>query len=185
MRKAISIFLCSLILLFQAQFVWAQEPINHGGKVETKYDGFALETVARLHKMKVTCSGFMDNFKDGCVSIDIALHCPGRQLSHVGSVTMQLIFETKTPQSHAPDQRDLAIVWDATKIKLGRMRLVSSKDPWLQEKTVETLEVTFPYGVFKRMVSAQSVEMQVGPSTIALREKNLLALRDLYNRILK
>ena len=55
----------------------APEPVKHGGKIETKYDGFNYETVMRLRKMKVNCDGFKDKFKDACVSIEVTLHCPG------------------------------------------------------------------------------------------------------------
>ena len=50
-----------------------QKPINHGGKIETKYDGFNYETVMRLRKMKVNCDGFKDKFKDACVSIEVSV----------------------------------------------------------------------------------------------------------------
>ena len=40
----------------------AQKPVNHGGKIESKYDGFTHETVLRLQKMKVTCDGMKDKF---------------------------------------------------------------------------------------------------------------------------
>jgi hypothetical protein len=54
-----------------------------------------------------------------------------------------------------------------------------------QDRSTETLQATLSYKMFKRIVSAQNVEMKVGPSTLALSEKNLLALRELNNRILK
>jgi hypothetical protein len=186
MTKFISVFACALVLCVASPVVLTQKPINHGGKIETKYDGFALETVMRLRKMKVTCDGFKDNFKGGCVSIDVALHCPGTQISHVGSVTLQVIFDTKGGfnQVHDMDQRDLSIVMDTDTRRFGRMKLVSDGAKFLDETATEILETTVPYEVFKKMASAQSVEMQVGPSTIGLREKNLLALKDLHSRVI-
>jgi hypothetical protein len=53
-----------------------EKPVKHGGKIETKYDGFNYETVLRLRKMKVTCDGFKDKFRDACVSMEIALTAP-------------------------------------------------------------------------------------------------------------
>ena len=84
MRKVVSALVCVLLILVQALVVLPQKPINHGGKIESRYDGVAFETVMRLRKMKVDCEGFKDNFKDGCVSIDVALHCPGAQVRYVG-----------------------------------------------------------------------------------------------------
>jgi hypothetical protein len=186
MGKAISLIFCGVVLLFQTYSASAQNPIKHGGKIETKYDGFALETVMKLRKMKVNCTGFKSDFHDTCVSIDVVLHCPGTQLSHVGNVTMQLIFETKSwDQSHEPHQRDLTLVADTQTIKLGRMRLMPQVSTETQDRSTETLEATFRYEVFKKMVSSESVEMKVGPSAFTLSEKNLLALRDLNNRIVK
>ena len=186
MRKVIPALVCVLLILVQALVVLPQKPINHGGKIESRYDGVEYETVMRLRKMKVGCGGFKDNFKDGCVSIDVALHCPGTQVSHVGSVTLQLIFETKSwDQSHAPNQRELSIVADAETLKVGRMRLVPKGDTVMQETMTETLEATLPYDVFKKIAQSQSIEFQVGPSTVELREKNLLALRDLDSRVVK
>jgi hypothetical protein len=186
MRKAISIIFCSILCLSQAHLSRAQKPINHGGKIETKYDGFALETVMRLRKMKVNCTGFKANFHESCVNIDVVLHCPGTQVSHVGSVTMQLVFESKSwDQSHAPHQRDLMLLADTETIKLGRMRLVPQVSTGTQERSTETLEATFPYEVFKKMVWADTVEMKVGPTAFTLSDKNLLALRDLNSRIVR
>ena len=186
MRKAISIIFCTIFCLFPTQLVLAQKPINHGGKIETKYNGFALETVMRLRKMKVNCTGFQSNSPDTCVSIDVVLHCPGSQVSNVSDVTLQVIFETKSwGQSHAPHQRNLLVAIDTETWKAGRMRLVPQVSTETQERSIETLEATVSYKLFKKMVSAQSVEMKVGPSAFALSEKNLLALRDLNNRVVK
>ena len=186
MRKVLSALVCFAVILTQALVVLPQKPINHGGKIESRYDGVAFETVMRLRKMKVDCEGFKDNFKDGCVSIDVALHCPGAQVSYVGRVTLQLIFETKSwDRSHGPNQRELSIVTDAETLKIGRMRLVPKGDTVLEEKMIETLEATLPYYAFKKIAQSQSIEFQVGPSTVELREKNLAALRDLNNRVIK
>jgi hypothetical protein len=86
MSKTVSILLCGVILFLQSSTVVPQKPINHGARIETKYDGFAFETVMRLQKMKVNCNGFSGNFKDYCVSIDVALHCPGPQMTRVTNV---------------------------------------------------------------------------------------------------
>lgn len=185
MRKAISLAACSALILLSSLVVVPQKPINHGGKIETKYDGFTFETVMKLRKMKVDCGGFRDNFKDGCVSIQVALHCPGTQVSHVGKVTLQIIFETKSwDQSHSPEQRDLSIVAETETMRLGRMRLVPRGDTTMDEKMVETLETTLSYDLFKKIISSPTVEMQVGPSSIELREKNLAALKDLDSRVI-
>ena len=186
MRIGITIIFCCIFCLTQAQPGVAQEPINHGGKIETKYDGFYLETVMRLRKMKVNCTGFKSKFDQTCVSIDVALHCPGTQVSHVSDVTLQLIFETKSwGQSHAPHQRDLLVAIDTETWKLGRMRLMPQVATGTQDRSTETLQTTLSYKMFKRIVSAQNVEMKVGPSVMPLSEKNLLALRDLDNRVVK
>jgi hypothetical protein len=187
MTKSISAFGCAFVLFLQVFAATPQQPLNHGGKIETKYDGFSLETVMRLRKMKVTCDGFKDKFKGGCVSIDVALHCPGTQVSHVRNVTLQVIFETKGGwnRQHDPAQRDLSIVADTDTMRIGRMQLVSSGEKFLDETATEILEMTLPYDVFKKMVAAASIEMQVGPSMFELREKNLAALRDLDSRVIK
>jgi len=184
MRKS---FATCVIILVQAFIVLPQQPINHGGKIESRYDGVAYETLMRLRKMKVNCGGFKDNFtKDGCVSIEVVLHCPGTQVSHVGSVTIQVIFDTKRwDQSHAPDQRELTAVADAETLKLGTMRLVPKGDTVMQETMTETLETTVSYKVFKKIAQSQSLELQVGPSLVALKEKNLLALKDLDSRVIR
>jgi hypothetical protein len=186
MTKVIATIVCGALITLNAVAALPQEPIKHGGKIETKYDGFAFETVMRLRKMKVTCAGFKGNFKNGCVSIDVALHCPGTQISHVGKVTLQLIFELKDwGELHAFDQRDLSLVADTETMRLGRMRRVATGDTFVHATTTETLEASLTYDVFKKMVAAQSIEMQVGPSKIELREKNLAALRDLNSRVVK
>jgi hypothetical protein len=192
MRKLILALTCGLVLthptaiLSQVQSAAANgvKPVNHGGKIETKYDGFNYETVLRLKKMKVTCDGIKDKFKDACVSVEISLHCPGTQLNYVKQVKMQIFFENKDwVRLHPPDQRDLSVVIDSETLRLGRMQ-VASATPGTWDTKVETLETTIPYAAFKKIALSQSVEMQVGPSVFELREKNRLALKDLDSRVI-
>jgi hypothetical protein len=186
MSKTVSTLLCGVILFLQSTTVVPQNPINHGGKIETKYDGFAFETVMRLQKMKVNCNGFKGNFKDYCVSIDVALHCPGIQLNHVKNVTLQLLFETRSwDEPHPANQRELSVVADTVTLRLGKMRLIRRPNAVMQETMVETLEATIPYDVFKRLAQSQSIEFQVGNDKVGLSDKNLAALRDLNNRVLQ
>jgi len=193
MRKLILAFACSLVLthptaiLSQVQSHAANgvKPVTHGGKIETKYDGFNYETVLRLKKMKVTCDGFKDKFKDACVSVEISLHCPGTQLNYVKQVKVQIVFENKDwVRLHSPDQRDLSVVIDSGTLRLGRMQPASSGKPGTWDTKVETLEATIPYATFKKIALSETVQMQVGPSMFELREKNRLALRDLDSRVL-
>ena len=187
MKKLVLALSCSAALLLQPAGAspQGQEAVKHGGKIETKYDGFNYETTMRLRKMKVTCDGFKDKFKDACVSLEVTLHCPGTQLNYVKNVTVQIVFENKDwVHLHAPDQRDLLIVTDTETLRLGRMSPVSKNGPGNWETKVEWLEATIPYEAFKKMVQAQSVEIQVGRSTVELREKNLAALRDLNSRVI-
>jgi hypothetical protein len=155
---------------------------NHGGTIESKYDGFNHETVITLKKMKVTCTTIKGNFKNSCIAMAASLHCPGIQLDYVRYATLQLVFEVKgLGQRHPLDQRDLAVVADAETLRLGRMELVSQNVDYTL--MTEVLEVTVPYQTFKKIALAQIVEMQVGKSRFELREKNLAALRDLNNRV--
>lgn len=186
MKKLVLVLGCVAILLFQAPGVWpqGQQPVKHGGKIETKYDGFNYETVMRLRKMKVNCDGFKDKFKDACVSIEVSLHCPGTQLNYVRHVTLQVVFENKDwVHFHAPDQRDLSIVTDTETLTFGRMTPVNKAEAGTWDTKVETLEAKIPYHAFKKIASAQSAEIQVGRSAVELREKNLLALKDLNSRV--
>lgn len=197
MRKVVLVLGCGVVLLFQsagamphaqsAAMIGAstsEEIINHGGKIETKYDGFNHETVMRLRKMKVTCDGFKDTFKDACVSIDVSLHCPGTQLNYVRTVTLQIVFENKDwVHIHPWDQRELSVVTEAETLRFGRMNLVSKGETGTWDTKVETLEATLPYEAFKKMALSQSVELQVGRSIVALKDKNRAALRDLNNRV--
>src|SRR4051812_26043396 len=50
----------------------APTPLNHGGKIETAYDGFAHETIVTLKRMSVTCEmakGSESILKGVCVSL--------------------------------------------------------------------------------------------------------------------
>ena len=155
---------------------------DHGGKIESKYDGFSHETIITLKKMKVNCDGTKGNFKDGCVSLVASLHCPGIQLDYVRYARIQLIFQSKDwDQRHPVDQRDLSVVADGETIRLGRMGLFSQSTDVMM---TEVLEATIPYKTFQQIANAQVVEMQVGKSRFELRENNLMALRDLNNRVM-
>jgi hypothetical protein len=159
----------------------AKKADDHGGQIVSHYDGFNHETVITLQKMKVTCSSARGSLKDACVSFVAALHCPGIQLDYVRSVSLHLIFETKDwDQRHPLDRRALSVVADGETFRLGQMTLAGQKVDTLMS---ETLEVSIPYKIFKRIALAQSVEVQVGQSSFALRDQNLLALRDLNNRV--
>ena len=176
--------LSALLLLQPAGAKPQDQPIKHGGKIETKYDGFKYETTMRLRKMKVSCDGLKDKFKDECVSLDVTLHCPGAQINYVRNVTVRVVFENKDwVHFHPPDQRELMIVTDTETLRLGKMT-PSSKDSLGWDTKVETLVATIPYAAFKKIVQAQSVQIQVGRSAVELRDNNLAALRDLNNRVI-
>jgi hypothetical protein len=193
MRKAILAICCALVLthptaiLSQVQSPGGDENgVKHGGKIETKYDGFNYEPVLRLKKMKVTCDGFKDKFKDACVSVEIVLHCPGTQLNYVRNVTVQIFFENKDwVHFHPPDQRDLVVVIDSGTLKLGKMQRANAQTPGTWDTKLEVLETTIPYDAFKKIAASESVEMQVGKSAFELREKNRLAMRELGSRVIE
>ena len=188
MKTILLVLSCAAVLLFQPAGVKPQttpEPVKHGGKIETKYDGFNYETVMRLRKMKVNCDGLKDTFKDACVSIEVALHCPGTQVNYVRHVTLQVVFENKDwVHLHPPDQRDLTVVTDTETLHLGRMTPVSTNRPGEWETKVEILEATIPYAAFKKIAMSQSVGIQVGNNAVELRDKNRAALKDLNNRVI-
>src|SRR5215218_9479384 len=80
-------------------------PLEHGGKIETAYDGFARETVVSLKRMSVTCGtakGAASMLKSVCVSLQAALHCPGKQLDYVRRATLRLTFEAKNWDARHP-----------------------------------------------------------------------------------
>ncbi len=154
---------------------------DHGGKIESRYDGFSHETIVTLNKMRITCGNVKGNFKDACVSFVAALHCPGIQLDYVRHASLQLIFQTKDwDQRHPMNQRQLSVVADGETLRLGQMKLVSQSVDTLM---TEVLEVAVPYAVFTKIVRAQVVEMKVGNTEFELRQQNLAALRDLNNRV--
>ena len=185
--KTVLLVLSCVAILFQPAGAKPQssEPVKHGGKIETKYDGFNYETVMRLRKMKVNCDGFKDKFKDACVSIEVALHCPGTQVNYVKHVSVQVVFENKDwVHFHSPDQRELSVVTDTETLRLGRMSPVAKDQPGTWDTKVEVLEANIPYAVFKKIAMSQSVEIQVGRDAVELREKNIAALKDLSSRVL-
>jgi hypothetical protein len=158
----------------------SQDP-DHGGKIESRYDGFNHETIVTLNKMRITCGSVKGNFKDACVSFVAALHCPGIQLDYVRYASLQLIFQTKDwDQRHPLSQRQLSVVADGETLRLGQMKLVGQTVDTLM---TEELEVTMPYAVFTKIVRAQVVEMKVGNTEFELGQQNLAALRDLNNRV--
>ena len=185
--KSVLLVLSCAAILFQPAGAKPQsaEPVKHGGKIETKYDGFNYETVMRLRKMKVNCDGFKDKFKDACVSIEVALHCPGTQVNYVKHVSVQVVFENKDwVRLHSPDQRDFSIVTDTETLRLGRMSPVAKNQPGTWDTKVEVLEANIPYATFKKIAASQSVELQVGRDAVELREKNIAALKDLNSRVI-
>ena len=186
MKNIVLILSCSAVFLFQpaGALPQQQKPIDHGGKIETKYDGFTYETVMRLKRMKVSCDGFKDKFKDTCVSIEVALHCPGTQINYVRHVTLQVVFENKDwVHLHSPDQRDLSVVIDTETLRLGTMTPVAATTGSWDTK-VERLEAQISYQAFKKIASSQTAAIQVGKTAVELREKNLLALKDLGSRVI-
>ena len=188
MKTILLVLCCTAILFVQPAGANPQTPpegAKHGGKIETKYDGFNYETVMRLRKMKVNCDGLKDTFKDACVSIEVALHCPGTQVNYVRDVTLQVVFENKDwIHFHPPDQRELKVVTDSETLHLGRMTPVSTSRPGTWDTKVEVLEAKIPYAAFKKMAESQSVGIQVGNDAVELREKNRAALKDLNNRVI-
>jgi hypothetical protein len=186
MKKLALILSCSAVLLFHpaGALPQQQKPIDHGGKIETKYDGFTYETVMRLKRMKVSCDGFKDKFKDTCVSIEVALHCPGTQMNYVRHATLQVVFENKDwVHLHSPDQRDLSVVIDTETLRLGTMTPVAATTGSWDTK-VERLEAQISYHAFKKIALSQRAAIQVGKNSVELREKNMLALKDLNSRVI-
>ncbi len=194
MKRFILVCCCALLLsaaprgLTQTQTP-APLPLDHGGKIESKYDGFEHETVVALRKMKVTCGagkGFEGTFKETCVSLAASLHCPGKQLDYVRRASLRLVFEAKDWDARHPlGARELVAVADGETLKLGTMKLVNQKvdSETFDETMNEVLEVSVPYKTFDKLAKASAVEMSVGKSAFALREKNVAALRDLNNRV--
>lgn len=200
------ILICSCLLLIQsasllpktlnpslAKSPSVSEPsssvLDHGGKIETKYDGFNHETVVTLRKMRITCGGakgLQSTLEQTCVSLVASLHCPGKQLDYVRYAKLQLIFETKDwDKRHPLDERELFVVADGQRLRLGRMGLVTQNiagDRWI-DVMKEVLEVSVPYKTFDTIARAQMVEVKVGKTVFALEQKNLEALGDLNIRV--
>ncbi len=183
MRRLMLVFGCSLALF--SVNAHAQSPIKHGGKIESKYDGFTYETLIQLQKMKVSCDGIKDRFTDACVSIEVTLHAPGMQLNYVRNVTLQVVFEHQDwVRMHPPEQRELSIsTYDQT-FRLGRMELITNKKSGQWDTKIERLQATIPYETFKKIIQSDTIEMKVGNDAVMLRDKNIAALRDLNNRVL-
>ena len=164
-------------------------PLDHGGKIESNYDGFARETVITLKRMSVTCGaakGTASIMKGVCVSLQATLHCPGKQLDYVRRASLRLTFEAKNWDARHPvGERDLSAVADGETIRLGRMSLLSQgvRESWLAEDAKETLEVSVPYDKFLKLARAAYVELSVGKTTFPLRDKNVAAFRDMSNRV--
>ena len=104
---------------------------------------------------------------------------PGKQLDYVRYAKLQLIFETKDwDKRHPLDERELFVVADGKRLRLGRMGLVTQNvgsDRGI-DVMKEVLEVSVPYKTFDTIAAAQTVEIKVGKSVFALQEKNLEAL---------
>lgn len=163
--------------------------LDHGGKIETKYDGFNHETVVTLHKMRVNCGGakgLKSTLEQTCVSLVASLHCPGKQVEYVRYAKLQLIFETKDwDKRHPLDERELFVVADGRKLRLGRMALLTQDvagDRFV-DVMKEVLEVSVPYQTFDTIARAQTVEFKVGKTIFPLQQKNLEALGDLNLRV--
>jgi hypothetical protein len=107
-------------------------------------------------------------------------------LDYVRRARLSLTFKAKDWDSrHPPEERDLRAVAGGETLRLGRMRLASQKvgEGWLDEESMEVLEVDVPYETFLKLARADYVEMSVGKTAFALRDKNVAALRDLDNRV--
>ncbi len=181
------VLVIGFVLLFPPLATHAQSPApKHGGKIESRYDGFNYETLARLRKMKVSCDGAKDMFnKDTCVSIDVTLRFPGSQFNYVRNVALQVIFENKDwVHIHPPEQRDLSISTESETFRLGRMNLVTNNKPGQWDTKIEVLEATISYETFKKMALATQVEIKIGPGAVILRDNNVAALRDLNSRVI-
>ena len=65
-------------------------------------------------------------------------------------------------------ERDLFVVADGERLKLGTMALATQNVDTNQLVDVmkEVLEVTVPYKTFNKIARAQSVEMKVGKSSV-------------------
>jgi hypothetical protein len=199
-----TVTLCCVFLTLAAAAVCAQDArrpaapkasdarppaLDHGGRIDTTYDGFGRETVVALRRMSVTCEtakAAESVVRGVCVSLQAALHCPGKQLDYVRRATVRLTFEAKNWDArHPPEQRELVAVADGETVRLGRMRLAANGvgEGWFAEDAKETLEADITYEAFLKLARASYVELSVGKTSFALRDKNLAALRDMNNRV--
>jgi hypothetical protein len=99
---------------------------------------------------------------------------------------LSLIVETKDWQKRHPlDERDLTIVADGVRFRLGTMSLVGQdvETDRLVDVMREVLEVTVPYKTFLSIARAETVGMRLGKTEFELKDKNMEALRDLASRI--
>ena len=139
--------------------------------------------------MTVTCDrvkGAQGVIRGVCVNLSASLHCPGKQLDYVRYVRLRLAFEAKNWDNRHPlGERVLSAVADGETLKLGEMKLVKQDigEGWFEERMKEVLEVAVPYATFEKLARAEFVELSVGKTAFALREKNVAALRDLNNRV--
>jgi hypothetical protein len=191
MKRVVFLLLCALTLLSQKSIKQtrasaAPQTMEHGGKIQARYDGFNNETVISLRKMRIICGRGNGLPTETCVNVAASLHAPGKQLDYVRHATLQLIFETKDwDRRHSPEQRNLAVVANGETIRLGKMALVRQnvENDQLIDVMKEVLQVSLPYKVFDKIARADFVELKVGNSEFALQPKNLAALRDLNNRV--
>lgn len=193
MKRTTVLCLCAGLLLLcapgHARQQSAPEPVEHGGKIELRYDGLARETVVALRPMPVTCGGAKGAagiIRGVCINLAVSLHCPGRQLDFVRHARFEITFETKDwDQRHPPDRRELSAIADGETIPLGRLRLVKQDtgEGWLDSRMKEVLELSVPYAAFEKLARARHVELAVGRAAFNLRDKNVAALRDLNSRV--
>ncbi len=201
MKLTITLLTCCCVLLLPASITKSETsttnpnlslPVSlsdHGGKIETKYDGFNWETVVTLKKMGITCGaakGLQSAMTKTCVSMVVSLHCPGVQLDYVRFVKLQLVFESKRwDERHGPNERELIVVANEERLKLGKMALARQgvETSQLVDVMREVLEVSIPFKTFQKIALAENVEMKVGKSMFTLQNRNVMALRDLNNRI--
>jgi hypothetical protein len=191
MKRTVLFLMCGLTLVSQVSIRQTRaravpQTLDHGGKIQARYDGFNNETVIALRKMRIICGRDNGLPNETCVNVAATLHAPGKQLDYVRYATLQLIFETKDwDRRHSPNQRDLAVVANGETIKLGRMALVKQDvaTDQLIDVMKEVLEVSLPYKVFDKIARADFVELKVGNSEFVLQPKNMAALRELNNRV--
>ena len=152
MKTVVLFLLCGFTLLLhplikQTRATAVTQGLEHGGKIEARYDGFSNETVITLRKMRIICGRDNGLPSETCVNVAATLHAPGKQLDHVRNATLQLIFETKDwDRRHSPEQRDLAVVANGETIRLGRMALIKQnvENDQLIDVMKEVLEVSLP-----------------------------------------